>query len=80
MSYFTISYSCSDQHVTPVLKVSRILNTLVKTDTGYINHTIQKTTQVGIQIHESYITLFKHVQSNETSTTSLITIHIATIT
>jgi len=30
--------------VTPVLIVSRILNTFVKTDTGYINHTIQKTT------------------------------------
>ena len=30
--------------VTPVLKESRIFNTYVKTDTGYINHTIRKTT------------------------------------
>ena len=30
--------------VTPVLKESRIFNTYVITDTGYINHTIQKTT------------------------------------
>jgi len=49
-----------DIAVTPVLKVSRILNTFVKTGTGYINHTIQKTTYVGIQIQESSITLFKH--------------------
>jgi len=32
------------ENVTPVLKVSRIFNTFVITDTGYINHTIQKAT------------------------------------
>ena len=30
--------------VTPVLKESRIFNTYVITDTGYINHTMRKTT------------------------------------
>jgi len=31
-------------YVTPVLKESRIFNMYVITDTGYINHTIRKTT------------------------------------
>jgi len=70
--------------VTLVLKVSRIFNTYVITDTGCINHTIRKyntSGRSGYMSHlKSYITLFMRNQSNETSTISFIMINVANIT
>ena len=65
----------------PVLKVSRIFNTYIITDTRYINHTIRKIQHKSwfrYKSHlKSYIKLFKHSQSNETSTTSSTMIRVA---
>ena len=71
-------------NVTPVLKESRIFNTYVINDTGYINHTIRKNNTSARSRYmshlQSYNTLFKRSQSSETGTISFIMIHVAKIT
>jgi len=72
------SINIKKRDVTPVLKVSRIFNTYVITDTGYINHTMRKyNISRDLESSQSYITLFMHSQSNETSTNGSIMIHVA---